>query len=143
MEKKRIHLRLQELRELAVYTDFDALQEILRNLVENAIKYSPPGQEVFVTATIAGRNEPREDNLAKAEMVAVSVMDLGVCVPVEKQRVIFDPSERVTQEKGQREEGLGLGLHITKKLVEAQGGTIWIMSKKHDGTTFTFALPRG
>jgi signal transduction histidine kinase len=131
--KKNIRIQTEDLGDLCLRADRDAVQEILLNLLENAIKYSPAGKAVHVKARLAD---------ADAGMVAISVCDEGAGVPFEKQKTIFEKFERVLQEKKAREKGLGLGLYIAKKFVEAHGGTISVESEMGKGSIFTFTLPK-
>jgi signal transduction histidine kinase len=127
---KNLRMQTEVSKDLQVKADRDALQEILSNLIENAIKYSPEGKTVSIEAHGAqGR-------------VIISVRDEGVGIPAEKQKNIFEKFERVYQDKKTREKGLGLGLYIVKKLVEAQSGTIQVQSQIGVGSTFTITLPR-
>lgn len=126
---KNLRIQTEVSKELQVKADRDALEEILSNLIENAIKYSPDGKTVSVEAH-------------KAEgQVVISVRDEGMGIPAEKQKTIFEKFVRVSQDKKIREKGLGLGLYIVKKLVEAQSGTIQVQSQIGVGSTFTFTLP--
>ncbi len=110
-----------------VLADPDRLERILVNLISNALKYSPPESEVTVDA-----------NQMNNEAV-VSVTDRGVGIPPEDLPNIFG---RFYRAKGTRKaEGLGLGLYITKMLVEAHGGHIWVESEPGKGSTFYFTLP--
>ncbi|MDZ7292487.1 MAG: ATP-binding protein [candidate division KSB1 bacterium] len=129
--KKNIRIQAEKLNDLRVYADRDALQEILSNLIDNAIKYSPDGKTIYLNA--------RRDETT--DKVAISVRDEGAGIPPEKQVTIFEKFARLAQEKKAREKGLGLGLYIVKKLVEAQGGTIELESKEGAGSTFIFTLP--
>lgn len=131
--KKNIRIQTAELGDLCLRADRDAVQEILLNLLENAIKYSPDGKVVQVIARIAD---------AEAGMIAISVCDEGAGIPFEKQKTVFEKFERVTQEQRAREKGLGLGLYIAKKFVETHGGTIRVESEVGKGSTFTFTLPK-
>jgi len=95
--------------------------------LSNAMKYSPPETEVVVTAEIQHGE------------VTVSVTDSGAGIAREELSHLF---ERFYRAKGTRKaEGLGLGLYITKMLVEAMGGRIWVESEVGKGSTFSFALP--
>jgi len=127
-DKKDIRLKVMQTEELTVKADRDRLRDILTNLLDNAIKYSNQGDAVEV-----GKG-----------MVSISVIDHGSGIPKEKQESIFERFERVKKDKAVREKGLGLGLHIVKKLVELQGGRIWVESEvgKGKGSTFTFTLPK-
>ncbi|HEX2988784.1 MAG TPA: ATP-binding protein, partial [Chloroflexota bacterium] len=112
----------------SVSTDPDRLQRILINLLSNALKYSHPGSTVRVT--LAQRDGE----------VVVAVSDRGQGIPPEEMELLFQPYRRVQLARGRRE-SLGLGLYITKGLVEALGGRIWVESKVGEGSTFSFTLP--
>lgn len=112
-----------------VEADEARLRQIVLNLVSNAIKYTPAGGRITVTAVPKGRR------------VQVAVADTGVGVPEDIGERIFEPFYRVEgthPQKGQASSGLGLAL--TKRLVEAHGGRIWY-ERTSDGTTFLFTLP--
>lgn len=112
-----------------VRADPRRLREVLLNLVDNAVKYTPPGGKVDISA--ASRNG----------RVEVSVSDTGVGIPKDVSKRIFDPFYRVPGVKPQRgEPTTGIGLALTKRLVEAQGGHIGFVSKPGEGSTFTFTL---
>lgn len=112
----------------AVWADPDALERILGNLVENALKYSPPDREVTVSLS------------SNAGTVEFTVSDRGVGIPAEELPQLFKRYYRVASAGG-GQPGLGLGLYIAKGLVEAQGGKIWVESEIGVGTTFHFTLP--
>jgi signal transduction histidine kinase len=135
-ETKKIPIQVEEMGGLHVHADRDAFKQILCNLLENAIKYSPEGKTVQVSA----QSLPAEEASTTA-MVAISVRDSGIGIPTEKQKSIFEKFERASREKRMREKGLGLGLFIVKKLVEAQGGAITVESEVVVGSKFTFTLP--
>ena len=111
-----------------VHADPDRLERILFNLISNALKYSPPDTEVTVGAA-------RQD----AEVV-ISVTDRGPGIPPEEQARLFQRYGR-TEAGRQRGESVGLGLYITRQLVEAHGGRIWVESQPGRGSTFSFSLP--
>lgn len=114
-----------------VAADRQRLREIVINLVDNAVKYSPPGTRVV----LSGEVEPGH--------VAVLVSDSGVGIPLEVGDRIFEPFfrvERTAPRTGHASTGLGLAL--SRRLVEAQGGTISYDSVVGEGTTFRFTLPR-
>jgi len=107
--------------------DPDRLERIFTNLVSNALKYSPPGTQVAVTAEMQGG------------MVTVSVSDQGEGIAAEDISNLF---QRFYRARGTRKtEGVGLGLYITRMLVEAHGGRIWVESEVGKGSTFSFTLP--
>ena len=111
-----------------VWADPARLERILVNLLSNALKYSDPGTEV--TVRLAHRNGE----------VVTSVIDRGRGIAPEDQPRLFQRYFR-TQAGGEQREGLGLGLYITKMLVEAHGGRIWVESEVGKGSTFSFSLP--
>jgi PAS domain S-box-containing protein len=104
------------------------VRQVLRNLLSNAVKYSPAGTELRVTA--------RERN----GEVLVSVADQGKGLTPEEQSRLFQPFERLGETAGSTR-GLGLGLLVCKRLVEAHGGRIWVASTPGQGATFSFTLP--
>ncbi|MBS1956725.1 MAG: PAS domain S-box protein [Cyanobacteria bacterium SZAS-4] len=111
-----------------VWADADRLEQILTNLVDNAIKYSPPKTTVTVTA------------LDNSEMVEFSVSDQGVGIPQEHLGQIFTKFSRLDNPLVRQTEGTGLGLYITRSLVLALGGQIKVASSG-TGTVFTVQLP--
>lgn len=113
----------------AVLADPDMLVQILTNLTSNAAKYSPPGCPVFVECR---RNGP---------VVEISVRDEGIGLSETEVSHLFEKFYRVERAEVRRAGGTGLGLYITKHLVELQGGQIWVRSEPGQGSTFTFTLP--
>ncbi len=107
--------------------DREALERNLNNLLTNAVKYSPPQSPIDINAR-------RRDG-----EVCISVIDRGRGIDPEDQPHLFERFYRGT--KAPREGGLGLGLYITRTLVEAQGGKIWVESEPGRGSTFSFTLP--
>lgn len=107
------------------------VEQVLRNLLDNAVKYSPGGGQVTVEARFeAGQNR-----------MVVGVSDQGIGIALEDQARIFLPSERVTRRETNNIWGVGLGLFIVKELVELMGGEVWIESELYGGSTFFFSLP--
>ncbi len=112
-----------------VLADPDRIDDILTNLLDNAVKYSPQGGQIRVEA------RPAVDQLI------ISVNDEGVGIPQSQQASVFDKFHRVDMSDARQSYGYGLGLYITRKLVEAHGGEIWVDSKPGKGTRFSFTLP--
>jgi len=100
------------------------LEQVLLNLLTNAIKFTPQGGKVTVSAS-------RNDN-----SLVIEVTDTGIGIPAREQGLIFQPYYQVNGGKGS-----GLGLAITKFLVELHGGKIWLKSVAGQGSTFFFSLP--
>ncbi len=109
--------------------DRDRLEQVLGNLLENAVKYSPDGSDVTVTV------EDRGDSLVTA------VCDRGIGIPADELAQVFERFHRGRQVSSTNYGGLGLGLYITKQIIERHGGTIWVESREGQGTTFYFSLP--
>jgi signal transduction histidine kinase/DNA-binding response OmpR family regulator len=114
-----------------VELDVDPLrvQQILDNLVSNAIKFSDPGDQIEVAV------ECREDNLR------ISVVDHGPGIPKDFQDRVFEVFSQADSSSTRRQGGVGLGLSISKSIVEAHGGTIGFSSKEGEGAMFFFNLP--
>lgn len=112
-----------------VLGDRDKLTQILVNLVDNAVKYSPQGGKI----TVAARQEP--------EKVIVSVSDQGIGIAPEDQEKLFTTFTRIHRPEVEKIRGTGLGLYIVKALVELMGGEIWVESELGKGSTFFFSLP--
>lgn len=112
-----------------VYADELRAERILRNLIENAVKYSPRGGEIRVSA------RPED-----GEMV-IGVSDQGIGIPPSEQARLFEPFERLGESRPDGVGGVGLGLLVCRRLVEAHGGRIWVESEPGKGSTFSFTLP--
>jgi signal transduction histidine kinase len=113
----------------AVLADQDRLTQILLNLLGNALRYTPDGGKVSVSAA-------REQG-----WLAISVSDTGVGIAPEHLPHVFDRFYRVDESRSRSSGGSGIGLTIVRRLVEAHGGTIRADSRPGEGTTFTFTLP--
>jgi PAS domain S-box-containing protein len=113
----------------SVWADRDRTEEILFNLIENAVKYSPEGAPIRIDA---------ESN---EQFVAVSISDRGIGIPEEEIEKVFEKFHRVDRKDAMESYGHGLGLYICRRLVEAQGGQIWVESVVGEGSTFQFSLP--
>jgi signal transduction histidine kinase len=114
-----------------VDADPDRIAQVLRNLLDNAVKYSPDGRLVVL------RGESRGNE------VVVSVADQGVGISPEHLNRLFEKFFRVDSGLRRHVVGSGLGLPICRTIVEAHGGQIWAESKVGQGSTFYFTLPLG
>lgn len=110
--------------------DLDFLREILDNLIENAIKYTPEGGEIWVNARGDG------------DKVVINVTDTGIGVSPEDAGHIFQKFYRVDNSQTRQIGGTGLGLHLVKQRVEAMDGRVWVESAFGEGSTFFVSLPR-
>jgi signal transduction histidine kinase len=113
-----------------VRADRAKLRRIIVNLLSNALKFTPRGGRVSV------RVEPAGDNLAR-----IAVADTGVGIAKDDLPVLFDKYEQARHRATRGEKGTGLGLYITRQLVELHGGTIQVESEVGRGSTFSFTLP--
>jgi K+-sensing histidine kinase KdpD len=112
-----------------VLGDWDRLEEVLTNLIDNANKYSPEAGAIQVTA------------LSRSGEVIVRVEDEGSGVPEIERDRIFDRFARLESGQIRQAKGAGLGLFISKSIVEAHGGRIWVESAPSGGARFAFSLP--
>lgn len=124
--------------------DAERLQQILMNVVENAVKYSPDGGRIVLEAGLRearGRGEPRFKYPRSPARIYIVVRDHGVGIAPRYAAHLFQPFERLGQNVNARIPGMGLGLYITHQLIEAMGGTIEIQSCEGRGTDVTITLP--
>jgi len=112
-----------------VQADPQRLEQVLRNLLGNAIKFSPANTLI----SVALRAQPSR--------LVVSVTDQGQGISREDLQTLFIPFHRVRQAGGREVKGVGLGLFISRSIVEAHGGEIWVESELGKGSTFYFSLP--
>jgi signal transduction histidine kinase/HAMP domain-containing protein len=117
----------------AVHGDPDRIEQVLTNLVSNAIKYSPEGGEITVTAQHAPQANPRS--------VTVSVRDSGIGMSDRDMEGLFNRFYRVDRDEVRVTGGTGLGLYISRRLIEEHGGRIWAESEPGNGSVFSFTLP--
>lgn len=127
----RLHLRIDEaLRGKVIEADELKLRQIMFNLLSNATKFTPDGGTIEVAAA-------RDD-----EDVIVTVTDTGIGLKAEDKERIFTAFEQVESTYTRKQKGTGLGLTLTRNLVELHGGRIWAESRGlGEGTTFTFTVP--
>ena len=113
-----------------VHADRAKLRRILVNLLSNAVKFTPRGGRVRLSAEPSGE-----------EMMRISVSDTGVGIPREDLVRLFDKYEQARSRATRSEKGTGLGLYITRQLVELHGGTISVESEVGRGSSFSFTIP--
>jgi two-component system sensor histidine kinase KdpD len=108
--------------------DFEFIQQVLKQLLDNALNYSPPGSPLTISAEVTG------------EKIVISVADRGKGIGDDEQARIF---EKFYRGRASRDHvvGTGLGLSIAKGIIEAHGGKIWVTSQPGKGSVFSFALP--
>jgi len=112
-----------------VMADVEKMKIAVRNIFNNAIKYTSPGGKIIIS--LKGNEKEIE----------VQIADTGLGIPQHEQEKVFTKFFRGTNIKKIDTEGTGLGLYITKNIIEAHGGRIWFKSKENKGTTFYFTIP--
>ena len=116
----------------AVLADADKLQQILLNLLTNAIKFTPPGGSVAVSCS------------READCMRIAVRDTGIGIPAEQLERVFDPFVQLDEQPSDStHRGVGLGLAISRDLARAMGGELSVASTPGEGSVFTVELPRG
>ena len=137
-----------------VWADPDRVRQVLTNLLENAIKYSPDGGLIEVLAysyptlssnytsgISASIPQTPQSPSHKPSIMHITVRDSGIGIPKEQQSLLFKPFNRLAHPSTDHIPGTGLGLYITRKIVEAMGGNITLLSSEGHGTSVTFTLP--
>ena len=112
-----------------VMVDKSRIGQVLTNLINNAIKYSPNADKIIVSSKKVYGN------------VIVSVQDFGIGIPKNQQLKVFDRFYQVDNPRAKTNPGLGLGLYISKEIITKHGGELWLESKEGKGSTFYFSLP--
>jgi two-component system phosphate regulon sensor histidine kinase PhoR len=113
----------------AMRGDASLLRDVLQNLLDNAIQYTPPGGSIRVSATSGARE------------AVITVDDTGIGIPLAEQERIFERFYRVDAARSREAGGTGLGLSIAKHIVEAHGGRLWVESEVGRGSRFSFSVP--
>jgi len=128
VERAGLVLRLDTAQDMTeVLADPPRMEQVLVNLIHNAVKFTPPGGEVILAAQ------------TEADFVRFSVRDSGVGIPADDLERIFERFYKA--DRARSGGGTGLGLSISRHLVEAHGGRIWAESNEGDGSTFYFTIP--
>ncbi len=123
------HLLFERQTPAEMFGDRDHIGQVLINLLNNAIKYSPQADKVLVRVAISQNN------------ALVSVQDFGIGIAKEHQDKIFERFYHVTDHEEKTYPGLGIGLYISCEIIKRHGGQIWVESKKGEGASFYFTLP--
>jgi two-component system CheB/CheR fusion protein len=127
---KKHHITNELQPSITVYGDHDRLGQVLTNFVTNAIKYSPQADKIIVKSAIDRDN------------VTLCVQDFGVGLSQDDQEKVFERFYRVGGSDQNTYPGLGLGLYISSEIIKRHKGQVWVESKKNQGSTFWFSLPK-
>jgi signal transduction histidine kinase len=112
-----------------LYADREKISSVISNLISNAIKYSPHGRMVEVSCS------------SKSAVIQVSIKDEGMGIKAEDQKRLFERFYRISTSHRENISGFGIGLYLSKEIVERHNGKIWVESESGKGSTFTFSLP--
>jgi len=112
------------------YADMGKIQQVLYNLIDNAIKFSHPDSTIFIQASI------------RYEKIFVSVKDTGIGIPKDSMKKIWERFYKTDVSRGKDKKGTGLGLSIVKEIIQSHGENIDVISTEGVGTEFIFSLPR-
>lgn len=118
-------------KDILIYADQDKISQVINNLISNALKYSENNGLISI------------DTIEHQEVIEIIFKDTGIGISETDLPNIFERFYRVDQSRNQKTGGLGIGLTITKSIIEAHGGTIAAQSKINEGTTFVIKLPKG
>jgi PAS domain S-box-containing protein len=128
-QNKNIQIVSSVSKDLVAIGDMDMLQSVFQNIISNGIKFCNPGGHIKIMAEKSG-NE-----------IITSIKDNGIGMDEDLKSIMFTIDNKVRRAGTMDEKGTGLGLNLSKEMVEKQGGKIWLESEKGKGTTFYFTLP--
>ncbi len=138
------------------WADADRVEQVLQNLLDNGLKYSPDGGLIEVSVCIKHVSQPMhslfsletrkreliaDDDGQASRILSITVRDYGIGIPMEQRSQLFKPYSRLAHPATAHVPGIGLGLYITSKFIEAMGGEIMLVSREAEGTSISFSLP--
>jgi two-component system, NarL family, sensor histidine kinase BarA len=120
-----------------VSADRDKVRQVILNLLNNAVKFTPEGGRVALRAEVAPLNRQKGNEPG----VCIAVQDNGIGIPPDHHARVFDAFFQVDNSSTREYGGTGLGLNIVKRFIEGHGGQVWVESEEGKGATFYFTLP--
>ncbi len=144
-ESKRLEFELDFSRALprAIHTDAKRLQQVLKNLLSNAFKFTERGKVALEVALVNGGWNPENEVLGRAgSAIALSVRDTGIGIQPDKQQIIFEAFQQADGSTSRKYGGTGLGLAISREIARMLGGEIKLSSVPSQGSVFTLYLPQ-
>ena len=134
-KKIEISLKIQQ-ESMIVEADRDRINQVLVNLVSNALKYTPEEGTITIEAAVV-----RDESLSPGDCVEAGVRDTGIGIPPQDQKRIFERFEQVSLNQPAGVSSTGLGLTIAREIIELHGGRIWVESEQGKGSRFAFRIP--
>ncbi|ACU02809.1 response regulator [Pedobacter heparinus] len=144
-KKISFHTVLDKELPATLLTDQSRLEQIVKNLLSNAFKFTPEHGEITMTISKASAGTlffSRQLKTTTEDIIAISVKDSGIGIPADKQKLIFEAFQQADGSTSRKYGGTGLGLSISKELAHILGGEIQVNSKQGEGSTFTLYLPK-
>ena len=134
--------------DIDIFADTNRLEQVLTNLVSNAIKFTPTGGQINISSHIVNAKDIKTENCFKQDIeklngdyIEVCVADQGIGIEKENLRQVFDKFQQIENSLSRQVGGSGLGLAIAKQLIEAHNGAIWCDSIVNKGSQFYFVIP--
>ncbi|APR78272.1 Putative SigmaB asociated two-component system sensor protein [Minicystis rosea] len=143
-ESKRLEFEIGVSRDLprSLYTDAKRLQQVIKNLLSNAFKFTERGKVSLAVAMVREGWDAENDVLSRAgAAIAISVRDTGIGIAPDKQQIIFEAFQQADGSSSRKYGGTGLGLAISREIARMLGGEIKLVSATGGGSTFTLLLP--
>ena len=148
-KQKNLEIKLDIQKDLpTVYIDTDRIEQVLSNLVSNAIKFSPNSSYITISAkTVNGKDIIADEcfmpqiSCLEGDYIEISVIDNGIGIDKKDLKHVFDKFEQIENSMTREVGGSGLGLSIALQLISAHNGLIWCDSELNKGSSFNFVLP--